>query len=119
MNIEEIRDYCLSKPYVSEDMPFGDDYITFRVGNKIFCGLPLTKKSVVQLKWDPNQFDEIVEKYSYVCQAWHWHKRHMIQFNLDEYPIPNNIVKTLIDTAFQYVYNRLPQKIKATLRGSL
>lgn len=29
MNIEEIRDYCLSLPMVTEDMPFGDDYLVF------------------------------------------------------------------------------------------
>lgn len=115
MNIEDIREYCLTKPYATEDMPFGDDYITFRICGKIFCGLPLEKKSIVQLKWDPCLFDEILEKYSYIHQAWHWHKRHMIQFHLDEYPIPDNIIKNLIDTSYIYVYNRLPKKIKATL----
>lgn len=115
MNIEEIREYCLTKPFATEDMPFGDDYITFRIGGKIFCGLPLEKKSIVQLKWNPTQFDEVIEKYSYVQQAWHWHKRHMIQFNLDEYPIPNDIAMMLIDTSYEYVYGRLPKKLKENL----
>lgn len=39
----------------------------------------------------------------------------MIQFNLDEYPIPDNIIKNLIDTSYIYVYNRLPQKIREAL----
>lgn len=43
MTIEDARIYCLSKPHATEDMPFGDDYVTFRIGGKIFAGLPLEK----------------------------------------------------------------------------
>ena len=30
MNIEQVREYTLSLPVVTEDQPFGDDNITFR-----------------------------------------------------------------------------------------
>lgn len=33
MNIEEIRDYCLAKPYTTEAFPFGEEHIVFRVGD--------------------------------------------------------------------------------------
>lgn len=39
MNIEEVRDYTLSLPGVTEDQPFGDDVITFRLEGKIFVCL--------------------------------------------------------------------------------
>ena len=96
-------------------MPFGDDYIAFRVGGKIFCGLPLEKNGIVQLKWSPNEFDETLEKYSYVEQAWHWHKRHMIQFNLSSEVIPNEVVKQFIDRSYEYVVSKLPKKVKLEL----
>lgn len=114
MNIEQVRDYCLSKPYATEDMPFGPDYIVFRIGGKIFCGLSLGLVSgqVVQLKWDPDEFDEVLDQYPYVCQAWHWHKRHMIQFDLAEASIPNSVAECLIDRAYVYVKGRLPKKIQ-------
>lgn len=115
MNIEEVRDYCLGKPFVTEDMPFGDGYVTFRIAGKIFCCLVLPKGRIVQLKWNPDEFDEVVECYSFVRQAWHWHKRHMIQFDFDECPIPEELVKTLIDTSYNYVSGRLPKKIKTEL----
>lgn len=115
MNIEEVRNYCLTKPYATEDMPFGPDYVVFRIGGKIFCCLALVLGNVIQLKWNPDEFDEVVDKYSYVRQAWHWHKRHMIQFDVDEAPIPETVVKGLIDQAFTYVKDRLPKKIKNQL----
>jgi len=112
MDIEEVRNYCLSKPYATEDMPFGPDVVVFRIGGKIFCCISLDQNKVVQLKWNPDEFDEVLDKYSYVRQAWHWHKRHMIQFDLDESPIPDAVAKGLIDRAYSYVKDRLPKKIR-------
>ena len=36
MNIKEVRQYVLLLPGVTEDQPFGDDIITYRVEGKIF-----------------------------------------------------------------------------------
>ncbi len=112
MDIEQICNYCLSKPFATEDMPFGPEYVVFRIGGKIFCCLALVLGNVVQLKWNPDEFDEVIDKCSYVCQAWHWHKRHMIQFDLNESPIPNTVAKELIDRAYSYVRGKLPKKIQ-------
>ncbi len=115
MNIEDIRIYCLSKPYATEDMPFGPEYVVFRIGGRIFCCLALVLGNVVQLKWSPDEFDEVIDRYSYVRQGWHWHKRHMIQFDLDETPVPEAVAMDLIDRAYSYVRGRLPRKVKNQL----
>ena len=36
MNIEQVRTFTLSLPGVTEDQPFGDDNVTFRLEGKIF-----------------------------------------------------------------------------------
>lgn len=115
MDIEEVRDYCMSKPYATEDMPFGSEYVVFRIGGKIFCCLALVLGNVVQLKWNPDEFDEVIDKHSCVRQAWHWHKRHMIQFDLDDPTLDAPLVKSLIDRAYSYVRARLPKKIQNQL----
>jgi predicted DNA-binding protein (MmcQ/YjbR family) len=56
MNIEEIRDYSLSKPGTSEDFPFGEDVLVFKVMNKMFAltgldGVP----PYVNLKCNPER----------------------------------------------------------------
>ncbi len=119
MNIEDIRNYCLQKPYATEDMPFGPEYVAFRIGGKIFCCLALVLGNVIQLKWNPDEFDEVIDTYPYVRQAWHWHKRHMIQFDLDEVPISEGVAKDLIDRAYTYVIGRLPKRIKTSLSPTL
>lgn len=112
MNIEDVRNYCLSKSYVTEDMPFGPEYVVFRIGGKIFCCLALVLGNVVQLKWNPEEFDAAIEEFPYLHQAWHWHKRHMIQFNLDDPSVLESIVMHLIDHSYAYVRGRMPKKIQ-------
>ena len=41
MNIESIREYCLSKPCATEDFPFDETTLVFRVMNKIFACISL------------------------------------------------------------------------------
>lgn len=115
MDIEQIRNYCLSKPHATEDMPFGSEYVVFRIGGKIFCCLALVLGNVVQLKWSPDEFDETLAAYPYVRQAWHWHKRHMIQFDLSETAVPDTVARQLIDRAYAYVAGRLPRKVRNEL----
>ncbi|MCM1028848.1 MAG: MmcQ/YjbR family DNA-binding protein [Pseudoflavonifractor sp.] len=117
MDIEQVRDYCLSKPQATEDMPFGPEYVVYRIGGKIFCGLALVLGSVVQLKWSPDEFDEVIDRYPYVTQAWHWHKRHMIQVDLAASPVADKVVKSLIDRAYDYVRGRLPRRVQRELEG--
>ena len=52
MNIEIIREYCLSKPLATEDTAFGPDYILFRVYDKIFACIDLERPDLVVVKCD-------------------------------------------------------------------
>lgn len=115
MNIEQVRERCLDLPHVTEDMPFGDDYVVFRVGGKIFCCLPLSRGATVQLKWSPEEFDEALAAHLYLRQGWHWHKRHMIEFDFNEYPVPETEVSDLICRSYNYVVGRLPKRLRAEL----
>ena len=115
MTIEDARIYCLSKPHATEDMPFGDDYVTFRVGGKIFAGLPLTVPNLLVLKCDADLFEEMVAEDSAIEQAWHWHKRLWMQIHLDDAEMTSELVKSLADKAYELVYNKLTKKEKAAL----
>lgn len=36
MNIEDVREYALTLPGAKEDMPYGPDWLIFRIEGKIF-----------------------------------------------------------------------------------
>ena len=54
MNIEEIREYCISKPAVTEGFPFGQDVLVFKVMNKMFAltGLEDPEGSMSEYRFD-------------------------------------------------------------------
>ena len=61
MDILEVHEYCLSLPFATEDMPFGDDVVTLRVGGKIFAMLNLVDTTRVSLKCDPDYAEKLRE----------------------------------------------------------
>lgn len=84
MNIEQVREYTLSLYGVTEDQPFGDDIITFRLEGKIFVCLWLgggkhdmkNSEPRLALKLSPERNLELREQFSAVTPAWHWNKKH-------------------------------------------
>lgn len=115
MNIEQARLLCLEKPHTSEDMPFGDDLVAFRVAGKIFGCLPLEKPNLLVLKCDPEEFDDLLAQHSSIAQAYHWHKKHWIEIQLDGEDITDSLVKGLIGKAYDIVVSKLTKKLRAEL----
>jgi predicted DNA-binding protein (MmcQ/YjbR family) len=75
MNIEEIRDFCLAKPGVTEGFPFGQDVLVFKVTNKMFALTGLEKDPpYVNLKCDPERAIELREEYEDIRLGWHMNK---------------------------------------------
>ena len=66
MNIEEIRDFCLSLGAdVEEKLPFtmfknGEGVLVFYVCGHMFCFFDLNDFQVISLKCQPERIDEII-----------------------------------------------------------
>ena len=64
MNIEEFRDYCLAKKYVTESFPFDEKTLVFKVANKMFALSGLEHQpATVNLKCNPERAIELREEY--------------------------------------------------------
>ena len=74
MNIEEIREYCISKPAVTEGFPFNDTALVFKVAGKMFALLDLSEDRGISLKCDPELAIELREQHPEVTPAWHFNK---------------------------------------------
>ena len=77
MNLEELRDYCLSLPHVTEDMPFDEDILVFRICNRIFVLTSLdTIPLRVSLKCNPERAIELREQYpDKIVAGYHLNKK--------------------------------------------
>jgi len=81
MNIEEIREYCLSKPGVTEGFPFNDTALVFKVMGKMFALLDLSEaRHGISLKCDPELAIELREQHSDVTPAFHFNKVIILLF---------------------------------------
>ncbi len=76
MNIEELRDYCLSKKGVTESFPFDKETLVFKVLNKVFLLTGLNGSLSFNVKCNPGKAIELREKYPSVTPGYHMNKKH-------------------------------------------
>jgi predicted DNA-binding protein (MmcQ/YjbR family) len=108
MNIEKIREYCLSKPEVTESFPFNDTALVFKVTDKMFALLDLSEDSRgISLKCDPEVAIELREQYPEVTPAYHFNKKHWNTVITDG-SIPDRLIREWIDHSYQLVIDKLP-----------
>ena len=75
MNIEDIHEYCISKPGVTESLPFNDTALVFKVAGKMFALLDLSEESRgLSLKCDQELAIELRARHPEVTPAWHFNK---------------------------------------------
>lgn len=114
MNIEELREYCLSKPGSTEEFPFDESTLVFKVGNKMFALTDLDKELTINLKCNPEYSIELREKYNSVKAGFHMNKKHWntIYINND---ISDTEIYKLIDHSYELVFNKLTLNIRKTI----
>jgi predicted DNA-binding protein (MmcQ/YjbR family) len=115
MHIEEIRDYCLSKPGVTEGFPFNDTALVFKVAGKMFALLDLSEDSRgISLKCDPELAIELREQYPDVTPAYHFNKKHWNGVYLKG-NISDTQLKEWIDHSYSIVVDSLPKSTRKTV----
>ena len=118
MNIEQVREYTLSLPGVTEDQPFGDDNITFRLEGKIFMCLSLgsdkyevkDSEQRLALKLTPERNEELRAQFSAVTPAYHWNKKHWSDVYYGQ--LDDAQVGDWIRESYQLVASKLPKAIR-------
>lgn len=115
MNVEEIREYCLSKRFATEDFPFDESTLVFRVGNKIFACIDLENTDWFCLKCAPDYAIELRDRYSDITGAWHWNKKYWNQIAISRNTVPDSLIRHLIDHSYEEVVRKLPLKVRKEL----
>ena len=117
MNIEELREYCLSIKGATECLPFDDVSLVLKVCNKMFALIPLDLPIVtIAVKCDPEKAVELREHFSCVEPAYHFNKKHWntIVLNRD---MTDEDVKYWIRHSVDEVLAKLPKKVKEEYYG--
>lgn len=114
VNIEELRDYCLAKPGVTEGFPFGEDTLVFKV-EKIFLITGLDQPSF-NVKCDPEKAIELREQFSEVTPGYHMNKKHWNTVRTDG-SLTNKQLREMIDHSYDLILKSLPKKLQAEIAG--
>jgi len=115
MNIEELRDYCLSLKSTTECFPFDEVTLVLKVQGKMFALIPLdTAETQISLKCDPDRAIALREDYSAIVPAWHFNKKYWNTVMIDPM-ISKSLLCELINHSYEQVVAKLPKKLREEL----
>lgn len=114
MNIEELRDYCLSFAGATESMPFDDNTLVFKVMNKMFALTILEGELIVNVKCEPELAIELRGQYDCVVPGYHMNKVHWNTIKING-SVSETLVKEWIKDSYNIIVTSLPKKLKDEL----
>ena len=107
MNIEQIREYCIRKKGVTEEFPFDEETLVFKVAGKIFLLASLESIPLqINLKCDPEKAIELREEFESVQPGYHMNKKHWNTMIIDG-TIPAKKILEWIDDSYNLVVSGL------------
>ena len=114
MNVEEFREYCLLKKGVTEEFPFDETTLVFKVMGKMFalCGLDRVPTQI-NLKCDPEKAIELRDAYDGIIEGWHMSKVHWNTLFINN--LPHSLIHELIDHSYDLVVSKFTKKLKSEL----
>jgi predicted DNA-binding protein (MmcQ/YjbR family) len=114
LDIESFRLYCLAKRGVTEEFPFGEETLVYKVMGKIFALTDVERFESVNLKCDPEQAVLLREQYTEVQPGYHMNKKHWNTISLNG-SVGDKLLKEWIDHSYELVLKGLPKKMKQEL----
>ena len=115
MYIDEFRDYCIAKPGVTEETPFGPDTLVMKVMGKMFALTGLDVYEFINLKCEPEKAAELREEWEGIRPGWHMNKTHWNSVSTDG-SISDNMIKELIDHSYDLIVSSLSKTLKEELK---
>ena len=82
MDIETIRDYCIRKKGTTEEFPFDNVTLVFKVMGKMYACIGLDNPEWLSLKCKPEYALELREHHSGIEGAYHFNKKYWNQVSL-------------------------------------
>ncbi len=113
MDIEYYRNYCISKPHVTEGFPFDTNTLVFKVMGKMFALCDVDLFTSINLKCDPDRAVELREQYDSIIPGYHMNKVHWNTVMMDG-TVSDNLILELIDHSYNLVAASVSKKVRAS-----
>ncbi|MCA6073613.1 MmcQ/YjbR family DNA-binding protein [Fulvivirga sedimenti] len=116
MDIESFRELCISRPGVTEEFPFDNNTLVFKVMGKMFALADVDHFVSINLKCDPEEAIRLREHYAGIRPGYHMNKKHWNTIEMDG-SVPDAVVRELISESYRLVVNGLTRKMREELEG--
>ena len=114
MDIESVREYCLSFPHVTETVQWGNDLV-FKIAGKMFAVTDLSGSSnyCLSFKCTEEKFAELIERDA-IAPAPYVARYHWVALETFG-ALRDKELKALLSSSYDLVFEKLPKKAKAEL----
>lgn len=114
MHIEQFRDLCLSFKEVTEDFPFDENTLVFKVAGKMFALADVDEFVSANLKCDPEWAVQLREEYPDIKPGYHMNKKHWNTVNMQG-ELDDELIIKLIHHSYERVVAGMPKKDRERL----
>src|SRR5207249_5614763 len=116
MNIDWVREYCLSLPHTTETVQWGDDLV-FKIAGKMYTVAALEPGDHwLSFKCTPDEFARLVEQPG-IIPAPYMARAQWVSLETGD-ALPPAEIKRLIHQAYSLVFAKLPKKTQASLAAA-
>ena len=119
MKYEWIDDYLLKMPGVTKDLQKDWNWIRYQIGGKMFAAICLDdndKPYYITLKLEPLEGDFWRKQYEDIIPGYYMNKQHWNSVKADG-EVPDDILKDLLDKAYQIVFGSFSKKKQKEILG--
>jgi predicted DNA-binding protein (MmcQ/YjbR family) len=110
MNVEQLRELCLSFPHATEQIQWGSDLL-FKVGGKMFAVTPLEPAPVcLSFKASPENFAELTERPNIIPAPYLARAQWVALQTRDA--LPQGELSQLLRESYDMVFAKLPKKLR-------
>jgi predicted DNA-binding protein (MmcQ/YjbR family) len=111
MTLDSFRNYCLAFQGVTEETPFDNVTLVFKVMGKMFALADMDNFESINVKCEPDKAIELRERYDSVKAGYHMNKKHWntIDTNSD---MPDSGLYSWIKHSYDLVVASLPKKVR-------
>jgi len=114
MTLDHFREHCLCLKGTTEELPFGENTLVFKVVGEMFALCNMMTFEFCNLKCDPEKAIMLREEFTELTPAWHMNKKH---WNSESFigDLSNHQIEQWVKDSYNLVVNNMPKKLKLEL----
>ena len=115
MNLESVREYCLTLPHTTEMIQW-ENHLLFKIGGKMFavmCLEPQDQNNVLSFKATPDHFFELQEREGIIPAPYMARNQWLALQRFDA--LRDDELRDLLAISHRLIFEKLPKRTQAAL----